>query len=255
MNLLDVGQGTALLLRTPGISRCSTTPAPPILGGWDAGEQVVVPALRALGVRHLDLIVISHADADHAGGLAAVRRAFPEARLIASGVPGSEPCRAGERMAIGETRLDWLHPPEHMPDLRNESSCVLRLRHGGVAVLLPGDIGRLIEGRLLRERREELRAEAVLVPHHGSRHSSSPGFVAATGARFALVSAGTDNPFGHPAPEVVARWRAAGARILATGCGMIELRHDPARGWRIRAERVAAPRAWRARCDPALAGG
>lgn len=251
LRLLDVGQGTAVLVSTPDLVLLYD--AGPRAGDFDAGERIVVPALRALGVRRLDWIVISHADADHAGGLDALRRAFPGARLIGSGIVDAKPCLAGQDAVVGSTVLSFLHPPPRMPYLGNESSCVLRVEHEGGSVLLPGDIGKLIEGRLVRERREALRADLVLVPHHGSRHSSSPDFVAATRAAHALVSAGPGNPFGHPAPEVVARWRASGARVHATACGMIELVYAADRGWRARASRLADPRVWRRPCPGWLA--
>ena len=85
--------------------------------------------------------------------------------------------------------------------------------HG--SALLPGDIGEVVERRLLREP-ERLRADVVVVAHHGSNGSSSPGFVAATGARLALIGAGHGNRFGHPRPQVVERWREQGTEVLAT---------------------------------------
>lgn len=253
LRMLDVGQGTAVLVSTPDLVLLYDTG--PRMTDWDAGERIVVPALRALGVRRLDWIVVSHADADHAGGLAAVRKAYPGARLIGSGIEDGELCVAGERTTIGTTQLHWLHPPASMPYLGNESSCVLRVEYAGGSLLLPGDIGRLIEGRLIRERAPLLRADVVLVPHHGSRHSSSTDFIAAVAARHALVSAAAGNPFGHPAPEVVARWRSAGAMIHTTACGMIELRYEAERGWEARAARRAHPRVWRRPCPTAPSAG
>lgn len=253
VRMFDVGQGTAVLVSTPDIVLLYDTG--PRSGAFDAGERIVVPALRALRIRRLDWIVVSHADADHAGGLEAVRRAYPEARLFASGIADAEPCLADERFRRGSTSLLWLHPPARMPYLGNESSCVLRIEHRGASVLLPGDIGGIVEGRLLRERPGDLRAEVVLVPHHGSRRSSSPDFVTAVEARHALVSAAHGNPFGHPAPEVVQRWRQSGATVHATACGMIELVYREGSGWERRAARTSNPRIWRRPCPSALAPG
>ncbi len=253
VRMFDVGQGTAVLVSTPDIVLLYDTG--PRSGAFDAGERIVVPALRALRIRRLDWIVVSHGDADHAGGLEAARRAYPEARLFASGIPGAEPCLAGQRFLQGSTALLWLHPPAWMPDLRNESSCVLRIEHKNASVLLPGDIGLIVEGRLLRERPGDLRAEVVLVPHHGSRRSSSPDFVKTVKARHALISAAHGNPFGHPAPEVVKRWRQSGATVHATACGMIELVYREGSGWERRAARASNPRIWRRPCPSAFAPG
>lgn len=251
LRMLDVGQGTAVLVSTPDLVLLYDTG--PRLAGWDAGERIVVPALRALGIRQLDWIVVSHADADHAGGLEAVRRAYPQARVLGSGIASAQPCRAGEQLTVGETRLSLLHPPAQMPYLGNESSCVLHLESAGGSLLLTGDIGTLVEGRLVRERAASLRAQVVLVPHHGSRRASSPAFITATQASHALVSAAPGNPFGHPAPEVVARWRSVGAEVHATACGMIELQFTAGGGWTARAARLAHPRVWRRPCPPPFA--
>ena len=110
----------------------------------------------------------------------------------------------------------FLHPGRHFPYLDNESSCVLRVEAHGRVALLPGDIGEVVERMLVRAQDPALRADVVLVPHHGSGEGSEPRFVAATQARWALVSAGHRNRFGHPRPEVVARWRAAGAQVRGT---------------------------------------
>jgi len=217
--LLDVGQGLSVLVRTRD-HRLLYDAGPAVRDGFDAGERVVVPALRALGVHRLDAVVISHGDNDHAGGAGAIRRAMPVAAWHAP--PGMPPalaargCGSGLRWQWNGVQFEYLHPHAGFPYLRNESSCVLRIRSGHGAVLLTGDIGEVIESGLARRQRPELRADVVLAPHHGSAGSSLPGFVSATQARLVLVSAGHGNRFGHPRPEVVARWRRAGAEVLAT---------------------------------------
>ncbi|MBB6064848.1 competence protein ComEC [Pseudoxanthomonas broegbernensis] len=217
LHVLDVGQGLSVVVRTARHALLYDA-GPAVRDGYDAGERAVLPALRALGVGRLDRVVISHADQDHAGGWPAVRRGVPvDLSLAPAGAPlaPDAPCRAGEAWTWDGVEFRFLHPPEHFPYLRNEASCVLRIasRHG--AVLLPGDIGEVVEQRLLREP-AWLRAEVVVLPHHGSGGSSSAGFVAATGARLALVAAGHGNRFGHPRPEVVRRWQRHGAEVLAT---------------------------------------
>lgn len=153
------------------------------------------------------------------GGAAAVLAAIPVGRVMApSGMPGPEAtvCEAGTTWRWDGVDFRFLHPPSHFPYLRNESSCVLRIETGHGAALLVGDIGEVIEQRLLAHAPDDLRADVVLAPHHGSAGSSSPGFVRATGSRLAVMSTGYGNRFGHPRREVVERWRAAGAEVLDT---------------------------------------
>lgn len=217
LQVLDVGQGLAVVVRTARHVLLYDA-GPAVRDGWDAGERVVLPSLRALGVSRLDAVVISHADQDHAGGWEAVRRGLAVARSLGpAGAPlqVDAPCLAGQTWNWDGVRFVFLHPPEHFPYLRNEASCVLLVASAHGSALLPGDIGEVVERRLLREP-ERLRADVVVVAHHGSNGSSSPGFVAATGARLALIGAGHGNRFGHPRPQVVERWREQGTEVLAT---------------------------------------
>jgi competence protein ComEC len=116
-------------------------------------------------------------------------------------------------------RFRYLHPTEHFPYLGNDAGCVLRIEGAHGSALLTGDIGEVIERKLVRDDPAALRADVVLIPHHGSEGSSDPAFIRATGARVALVATGAGNRFGHPRSEVVARWCAAGARVLDTAAG------------------------------------
>lgn len=242
--VLDVGQGLAVVVRTAGHALLyDTGPARP--EGFDAGAAVVVPALRAIGVQRLDRVVISHGDSDHAGGAEAVLRSHPRADVLAG--PGSgrgRTCEAGMRWTWDGVDFEILHPPAHFPPLGNEASCVLRVAAGDRAALLPGDIGAVVEQRLARAA-PAMRADVLVLPHHGSRGGSSPALVAAVAPRIGVASAGHRNRFGHPAPEVVDRLRGAGADVLHTGTsGAILLRLSPY-GVQVRAlERRAVPRAW-----------
>ncbi len=219
--MIDVGQGLSVLVRTARHQLLYDT-GPAVKDGYDAGERAVVPALHALGVARLQRVVISHGDNDHAGGFEAVRAALPIGLAQApAGAPVrvDRPCVAGTGWEWDGVRFRFLHPPSGFPYLDNESSCVLRVESGDGAVLLTGDISDVIERRLLRQAPQDLRAEVVLAPHHGSAHASQPAFIAATGARLVLISAGEGNRFGHPRPEVVARWQAAGAQVACTAQG------------------------------------
>lgn len=244
--VLDVGQGLSVLVRTRHHALLYDM-GPAIPDGFDAGERAVVPALHALGVRRLDAAVVSHGDQDHAGGFAAVQRRFPARSLHApegAGIEGARPCLAGHGWERDGVRFRFLHPPLHFPYLRNEASCVLRVETAHGVILLAGDIGEVIEQGLASRHAEALRADVVLVPHHGSLHSSSTAFVDGSGARIALVSAGYGNRFRHPHPDVVRRWSEAGARVLATpegGALRIRLGRD---GITSASRRETHPRLW-----------
>ncbi|MFC3551788.1 DNA internalization-related competence protein ComEC/Rec2 [Lysobacter cavernae] len=244
--VVDVGQGLSVLVRTARHAVLYDM-GPAVRDGFDAGERAVVPALHALGVRRLDRVVVSHGDNDHAGGLDAVRRVFPVAEAFApegAEVAGARPCVAGNGWEWEGVRFRFLHPPPYFPYLGNEASCVLRVetRHG--AALLTGDIGEVIERDLLHRDAAALRADVVLVAHHGSAGSSDPDFVTATGARHALVSSGHGNRFGHPKPQVVARWQDAGAAVLDTAQGGALRVRLQAGGTTVETRRQAQPRLW-----------
>ncbi|MCW5594058.1 MAG: MBL fold metallo-hydrolase, partial [Burkholderiales bacterium] len=194
----------------------------------DSGNRIVVPYLRGEGVRRLDALILTHADDDHAGGAASVAKsrapallvtplpADDERRLLA---PESRDCVAGTRWSWDGVAFEVLHPDAGaLRDRRreNDRSCVLRVATAGGAMLLAADIERQAERELVSRRGAGLRSEALLVPHHGSRSSSTPAFVAAVSPKIALVSAGWRNRFRQPSPEVLARYRETGAVILRT---------------------------------------
>ena len=221
LTMLDVGQGLAIVVRTRHHVLLYDA-GPAVADGYDAGERVVVPALRALGVAQLHAMVVGHGDSDHAGGVQAVRSAVPTAWTLApsgSPVADTRDCVAGDGWSWDGVRFRFLHPSAGFPYLGNESSCVLRIETGHGTALLTGDIGPVIEQRLLRDRRRDLRADVVAVAHHGSGGSSQPAFIGATGARLALVSAGHGNRFGHPRQDVVRRWQRSGAEVVQTSSG------------------------------------
>lgn len=244
--VLDVGQGLAVLVRTAHHVLLYDM-GPMVPHGFDAGERVVVPSLQALGVRRLDVAVVSHGDADHAGGLDAVRRRMPPAVLFAAGeaaVEGAAPCLAGTAWGVDGVRFRFLHPDLHFPPFRNEASCVLRIETASGALLLAGDVGEVVERLLVRKDPAALRADVVLMAHHGSRLSSDPGFIAATAARHAVASVGHGNRFGHPHLEAVQRWRRHGAQAWSTAeAGALRIRLSQA-GVTVEGRRGLHPRPW-----------
>ena len=218
VTVLDVGQGLAVLVQTA--AHALLYDAGPAFRQRNAGDDVVVPVLHATGVRRLDALLVSHADQDHAGGAPAVLRAHPGAVLIGDALrppapARRRPCVAGETWEWDQVRFRLLNPPAGARLSDNDGSCVLRIEAPGGSVLLPGDIER---------RQEDVLAAAgllgptdlVLAPHHGSRSSSGPALVAATGPRFVVFATGYLNRWGFPAAPVRERWHAAGACALDT---------------------------------------
>lgn len=221
--VLDVGQGLATVVRTRDHTLVyDAGPAWP--GGFDAGEAIVVPWLRQRGVDQVDRLVNSHGHADHAGGLSAVAEALPVGRRMSSAVGGG--CARGQHWQWDGVDFRVLHPPGAAAWEGNNRSCVLRIAAGEHTALLPGDIETIAEISLLDDLgAEALRATVVVAPHHGSRSSSSPAFVAATRPEHLLVPAGWRNRHGHPTAEVVQRWREVGAHVSVTGdAGSLSMR-------------------------------
>lgn len=248
LHLFDVGQGLSLLVRTREHALLyDAGPAPP--RGMDLGEAVVVPALRALAVARIDRLMLSHGDNDHAGGADAVIRAFAPPIVMAPegwASAGMQPCLAGQRWHWDGVDFEVLHPTPYFPYLRNDSSCVLRISAGAHHALLPGDIGRHVEARLAKLPRDQVGADLLLVPHHGSDTSSSLDFLAAVRPAVGLLAVGEGNRFGLPKPGVIARYdRYAVSLYDSAGSGAITVRLGP-EGPRLRQRlRQDRPRYWR----------
>jgi competence protein ComEC len=234
--VLDVGQGDALVVRSPhGRSFVVDAGGSP-RGRFDLGERVGGPFLWTTGVRRIDTLVVTHAHPDHAGGVPFLLRAFGVGEVWEGPAPLTDKAyaildealaraRVGRRTVVRGAVADWdgvsvevLGPRPRRPprSVRNDDSVVLALRFGEVRFLLTGDIEAVAEAELLRETGMVLAAAVLKVPHHGSRSSSSTGFVGAVGPVLAVASAGARNPFGHPHPDVLRRYREAGALVLRT---------------------------------------
>lgn len=206
---------------------------------------MVAPFLLARGAAPLDLMLLSHGDNDHAGGARTVRRLLRVQRELGPG--GEEPCFEGERWDWDGVRFETLHPDRSGGWSDNDGSCVLRVEWQGHVALLAGDIEREAEERLLRDHGGHLRAELLLAPHHGSKTSSSDDFVRTVAPGVVVYGAAWRSHFGHPRPEVVARYRALGARQFTTG-------NSGALAWRPGGEveewRRIGPRFWNAPAVP-----
>ncbi|MDR2364451.1 MAG: DNA internalization-related competence protein ComEC/Rec2, partial [Zoogloeaceae bacterium] len=234
LSVLDVGQGQAVLLETArhrllydagpeyGPAADSQTQTEE---GRDAGAQIILPYLAARGITKLDALVVSHRDNDHSGGMASIRAGVEVGQIISSVPEWTEGvlCRQGQRWEWDGARFEFLYPPPgRILKGENSDSCLLKVSVGatqtspGQRILLTGDLHARDERRVLAGNSADVSAEVVLVPHHGSRSSSSPPFVAAVNARWAIASVGYRNRFGHPRPDVVARYARQGARFLRT---------------------------------------
>jgi len=242
LHVIDVGQGLSVLVRTKEHALLYDAGAA-MPNGLDMGEAAVVPTLTARGLRRLDRLVVSHRDNDHAGGVASVSRAVPAVLEQRSDAPGGPTCIAGERWTWDGVRFEFLHPPADFPYLGNPSSCVLRIAAGEHAALLPGDIPDDIEARLVREQRAALRADVLVVPHHGSASSSSAALLRAVQPSLAIVSAGYRNRFQHPSRAALARYERARIRVLTTpDSGMVGVRIGPLGIRAVTSERALRPR-------------
>lgn len=241
VHAFDVGQGDAVLVQFPNGRRMLVDAGGANADGRDLGQRVIGPTLRVRGLRRLDYLVVTHADRDHIGGAATLVREFRPAEVWI-GVPVADDAataalraaaeavgatwresRRGERIAVGAVQVHVVHPPP--PDwerqrVRNDDSVVLALRYGGVRVLLTGDVGAAVEPEIAAaiDAADPVppRVTVLKVAHHGSGGSTAEAWLTATRPSLAIVSAGASNPFGHPAPAVLARLRAAGTDVWRT---------------------------------------
>lgn len=224
--VLDVGQGLAVLVRTREHSLLYD--AGPRFGDFDTGERIVLPSLRAMNLRRLDLMLLSHADNDHAGGAAAIKAGMPVSRVI-SGEPqrlartlGAEDCESGQRWQWNDVTFRLWQWDQAVSG--NQRSCVLQIEAAGERLLLTGDIDVRAE-RALMQADFPLASRWLLAPHHGSRTSSSQAFIDAVGAQHVLITRSRHNAFGHPHPQVLARYQAAGVEVHDTALrGALHLR-------------------------------
>jgi competence protein ComEC len=213
VDLLDVGQGLSVLIRHD--DHAMVYDAGPAIGRFDAGKQVVVPRLRQLGLKKLDMMVVSHGDNDHAGGALSIQNAM----LVDDFVRG--PCLESRSWLYGELSVRLLMADGIDPsNSGNDLSCVLLIETPNAKILLPGDIEARAEQGLIAAGLDPV--DLLVAPHHGSSSSSGPAFLNALSPRWALFSTGYQNRFGHPHKEVSNRYLDRGVRIMNTAdSGMI----------------------------------
>lgn len=228
IHVIDVGQGDAVALRSPG-GRWILVDAGIATSSYDAGATRVVPYLSRHGARRLEGIILTHPDADHVGGAAAVIEALRPRWAVDPGAVAGKAlyldllrtaagagldwvgASRGMTLEIDGMTLEFLHPDRSggSPADANDVSVVVRLDYGEFAALLTGDAPAEVEARLVQRYGEGLEADILKVGHHGSRTSTTDALLEATGASHAIISAGKGNRYGHPHPAVVARLERA----------------------------------------------
>jgi competence protein ComEC len=263
VTVLDVGQGDAILVQSPG-GRAVLIDGGGEIGaertGWDVGRMRVVPAMRRAGVRRLDVMLLSHPHEDHVGGLPAVLENLSVGIVLDPGVPHPSPsymrllrlveagripyraARAGMILDLGASvGLTVLYPPDPIPmvgdDPVHAGAVVARLTYGATAMLFTGDAEAGVEQYLL-DRGTTLLSQVLKVGHHGSRTSTTPAFLLGVRPQYAVISLGADNSFGHPHEVTLANLAAASVTVFRTDLlGAVRLTSDGLR-WRISTARA-----------------
>ena len=261
---LDVGQGDAAIVRFPdnrtmlidgGIQRSYYDEQKQRRVEYDVGKRIIEPYLDLHGIRKIDMVVLTHPDLDHGGGLGYILENYKVGRVLgisdmpldsgthrrlhaivkARNIPYAFPY-AGEIEFTPTATLNLLHPIDAastnlLDSDKNDDSLVMKITYGEMDILFTGDIGKSAESRLITSG-QDLRSEILKVPHHGSRTSSSTPFLDAVQPRYAIFSLGQGNRYQFPHTEVVARYRARGCLMLRTDeAGAITLRTDGTNCW------------------------
>jgi len=252
LTAIDVGQGDSLLVVLPHGQTMLIDGGGQLMYGrqrrsnLDIGEDVVSPYLWSRGIRRIDVMVATHAHQDHIGGLAALMSNFRPRELWTGANPPAGLLALARRLGIAAAEKHPAGPMDHSGAIvevlapaedyvakqpGNNDSLVLRLTYGSRSFLLTGDMERGIEAKLLGSG-ADLRADVLKVGHHGSRTSTSEPFLEAVSPSIALISAGFENSFGHPHPDVVARLSERHAAVLRTDVdGLVTARTDGRRLW------------------------
>jgi competence protein ComEC len=254
--IFDVGQGLAAAALTRHHALLYDA-GPDFSAQADSGNRILIPSLRAMGIAKLDGLILTHDDSDHTGGAASVMQAMP-IDWVSSSLPDEHPilqqavnkqrCMDGQAWQWDGVGFEMLHPDaasyaaENIRD--NNMGCVLRISIGDQHVLLAADIEKESEQRLLGEHADKLPAAMLVVPHHGSKTSSTDEFVRAVSPDYAVFTVGYRNRFGHPKQEVVQRYAGNGAQLLRSdsdGAIMVEMNSQ---GLQVESYRKSHRRYW-----------
>lgn len=225
LTVLDVGQGSAAVIQTSHHVAVFDTGAK-FSDKLDSGRNIVIPYLRSQGVDRLDRLIISHGDADHIGGAQAIIDEYPDVKVIGQDLApldanNKQRCAQGIKWQWDSVYFEFLAPPLKNPLLastgkRNDHSCVLRVSSTAGSVLFTGDIEKKAEQHLLENNSHRLAAEVLMVPHHGSKTSSSAAFIAAVNPVIAVFSAGYRNRYQLPNSKIIQRYQSAERQLVST---------------------------------------
>lgn len=252
--LLDTGQSLSSLVKTKHHNLLYDTGYASAMG-FNIGERVIVPYLKATGINQLDTLVVSHLDNDHSGGVSSVLK-----HLVVERIHSSEDvdfisqetllCAAGQRWQWDGVNFTYLHPElDHVYKKRNNRSCVLKVWNDHHQLLLTADVEKRAEKRMIFNQNNDLSSEVLLIPHHGSKTSSTLAFLEAVNPRLALVNSGYQNRFGFPKPSIMQRYQHLNIPVLNTAeQGAISIRF-PAdqQAYSVQSERLDHARFWHRR--------
>lgn len=260
--IFDVGQGLAVSVQTRHHALLYDT-GPDFSDGADSGNRILIPSLRAMGLgnnhgdSHFDGLILTHDDTDHTGGAASVMQAMPIEWLLSS-LPAAHPllqqmtdkrrCKDGQSWQWDGVNFEMLHPDAAsyaLPKIRdNNRGCVMRISIGDQHILLTADIEKESEQQLLKEHANKLPATLLVVPHHGSKTSSTDKFIAAVKPHYAVFTVGYRNRFGHPRQEILQRYADSGSTLLRSdedGAILVEMN---AQGLQVERYRKTHRRYW-----------
>lgn len=242
LTLLDVGQGLSAVIQTQKHIVVFDT-GPKLSPNFDMGESVVVPFLRSLGVKTVDMLIVSHGDNDHIGGAAAIMHRL-NVKTIKTSVPDKLPsvrtsyCLQGQRWQWDQVEFEFLYPANNTLNLNNDSSCVLRVSLGDKHILLTGDIEKFAENFLINDLHADVSTTILIAPHHGSKTSAEDAFVQAVHPEWVLFPIGYRNRYHFPHASVIAKYDLLGARKADTSsAGAIHFKVD--------GEKLSAPLLYR----------
>lgn len=220
LSLLDVGQGLSAVVKTKEHVLVYDTGAR-FSERFNIGDAVLSPFLRAEGIQRLSMLMVSHGDNDHIGGSDALLKNFKIDHVLSS-VPEKFPfistsiCYAGQTWTWDSVKFEVLHPLSGSSFTGNNASCVLKVSSQYGSVLLTGDIEKQAENSLVQNIPDLIKADIMLVPHHGSKTSSTDNFIGSVAPKYGFISAGYRNRFGFPKQDIMSRYESHGVKTFVS---------------------------------------
>lgn len=253
--LIDVGQGLAMVVESGEYVLVYDT-GPKYRTGFTAASATLIPYLNSRGIQQIDTLIISHADNDHIGGYQIIADQFDVLELLTSRpekLPDAQNCIAGQFWEQGDSQFTMISPSINTPKGSNNHSCVLMIEHHGVRTLITGDIEKQVE-RFLLKSGVALNADIMLVPHQGSKTSSTAEFIDSVSPKLALLAAGYRNHYGHPHKDVVQRYQTRNIKTLSTiesGSILLKIRNNQ---WQVEKFRNVNKAFWHDQKMPNISG-